>query len=105
MYPAIALPGSPLYKNAINQGANLPEQYDQFSFHSYETIPFSTKFLKAPEILKLRDEKFNEYFKREEFLSKILEKFGKEAVTNIKKMTKIKLKRRIIDEHKSYDNN
>lgn len=99
-YAAMALPGSPLYISAKNKGEKLPETYEQFSFHSYESFPLSTSDLKASRILQLRDEKFNEYFSRLDFLKKIKNKFGEEAVANIKKMTQKKLRRRIIEEDK-----
>ena len=94
----MALPGTPLYRDALINGIKVPEEYEQFSFHSYETIPLPSKYLKAHEILKLRDDKFNEYFERKKFLKRIQEKFGLEAVQNIKEMTKIKLKRKLIDQ-------
>ena len=97
-YAAMALPGSPLYKNALINGVKLPEKYEEFSFHSYETLPLPTEHLEAFEVLKLRDEKFHSYFERPEFLRRIQEKFGDIAVKNIKEMTKIKLKRKIIEE-------
>lgn len=97
-YAAMALPGSPLYKNALINGVKLPEKYEEFSFHSYETLPLPTEHLEAFEVLKLRDEKFHSYFERPEFLRRIQKKFGDVAVKNIKEMTKIKLKRKIIEE-------
>ena len=98
-YAAMALPGSPLYKSALINGIKVPKKYEEFSFHSYETLPLPTNHLKAYEILKLRDEKFTQYFQRPEFLKRIKDKFGSEASNNIKEMTKIKLKRKIIEEN------
>ena len=80
-------------------GIKVPEEYEEFSFHSYEAIPLPTEHLKPFEILKLRDEKFNQYFERKEFLNRIKEKFGIEAVQNIREMIQIKLKRKLIDEN------
>jgi radical SAM superfamily enzyme YgiQ (UPF0313 family) len=97
-YAAMALPGSPIYTQARSRGEKLPQSYEQFSFHSYETIPLSTDSLDASRILELRDTKFTEYFSRPEFHKKIVENFGEEASINIKEMIKHKLKRRIIDE-------
>ena len=54
--------------------------------------------MEAHEILKLRDEKFIQYFTNTKFLEKIEKKFGINAVKNIKDMLKIKLKRQIIEE-------
>ena len=99
-YAAMALPGSPLYFQAKLNGWKLPKKYEEYSFHSYETLPLPTEHLEAHEILQLRDDKFTQYFQRPKFLNRIKNKFGKEAAENIKKMTKIKLKRKIIEEAK-----
>lgn len=100
-YAAMALPGSQLYKEAMDNQIPLPEKYDEFSFHSYNTKPLPTKNLKAFEILDLRDKKFNEYFSSKNFQDKVKDKFGEKAVDNIKAMLEVKLKRKII-ENKSY---
>ena len=97
-YAAMALPGSQLYKDAVSKGIKVPETYEGYSFHSYDTTPLPTESLTAAEILKLRDEKFNEYHSHPKFLERIEKKFNKEAAENILEMTKIKLKRRIIEE-------
>ena len=95
-YAAMALPGSQLYKNAVMNGVELPTTYEGFSFHGYDTLPIPTEFLSVQEILKFRDDAFNEYHSHEPFLEKIKNKFGEIASENIKKMTKIKLKRKIL---------
>ena len=97
-YAAMALPGSPLYVQAKRDGKKVPELYEEFSFHSYETIPLSTDKMEAHEILKLRDEKFTAYFSRHDFLDKVDAKFGKIAVSNILDMNKKTLKRKIFDD-------
>ena len=94
-YGAMALPGSFLYKKALDEGKQLPDTYEGFSFHSYETLPLSTEKLSAKEIITLRDEAFNQYHNHKPFLNLIEKKFGKEAANNIIDMTKIKLKRKI----------
>ena len=70
-YLAMALPGSPLYKNAIIKGIKVPKKYEEFSFHSYETLPLPTDHLQAHEILELRDKNFFHILKEKEFLVKI----------------------------------
>ena len=80
----MALPGSPLYMQAKREGQRLPTNYEEFSFHSYETIPLSTKHMDASEILRMRDEKFTEYFGRPEFLARIENTFGATAAWNIR---------------------
>ena len=94
-YGAMALPGSFLYKKALDEGKQLPDTYEGFSFHSYETLPLSTEKLSAKEIITLRDEAFNQYHNHKPFLNLIEKKFGKEAANNIVDMTKVKLKRKI----------
>jgi radical SAM superfamily enzyme YgiQ (UPF0313 family) len=95
-YAAMALPGSQLYKNALEKNYKLPDSYEGYSFHSYETQPLPTKTLKPEEILDYRDKSFINYHTHKFFLNKIEAKFGKKALNNIKDMTKIKLKRKIL---------
>tara|TARA_R110001599_G_scaffold79037_2_gene214378 strand:- start:334 stop:1167 length:834 start_codon:yes stop_codon:yes gene_type:complete len=94
-YAAMALPGSQLYKNAIENNTPLPEDYTGYSFHAYNTLPLPTKELTPAEILKFRDEAFDIYHTDPAFLKRIERLFGKEEANNIKEMTKIKLKRKI----------
>jgi radical SAM superfamily enzyme YgiQ (UPF0313 family) len=98
MYAAMALPGSALYKQAIQNNYKMPESYEGYSFHSYETIPMPTEYLSAAEILAFRDEAFTKYHTNTRFLKRIKEKFGDNAANNISEMTKIKLKRKIVEE-------
>ena len=94
-YAAMALPGSLLYKKAIEDGTRLPESYEGYSFHAYETLPLPTEKLSAKEIISIRDDAFNEYHNHKPFLKLIEKKFGKKAADNIVEMSKIKLKRKI----------
>ena len=98
-YAAMALPGSQLYKDSIDKNIPLPKSYEGYSFHSYDTLPLPTENMEAYEILKLRDEHFIEYHNDNKFIDKIQNKFGEKAVKNIKDITKIKLKRKIIEEN------
>ena len=93
----MALPGSHLYKKAIIEGRKLPKTYAGFSFHSYETLPLSNKFLTSAEILRFRDEAFIDYYTYLPFLDKIEKKYGKIARMNIEEMTKIRLSRKILE--------
>ena len=96
-YAAMALPGSQLYKNALEKKYKLPENYEGYSFHSYETQPLPTDTLKAEEILEYRDKSFINYHTNKNFLDKIKRKFGQKALDNIKDMTKVNLKRKILN--------
>lgn len=95
-YGAMALPGSKLYKDALNSGLEIPKNYIDYSFHSYTTAPLSTKYLTSKEILKFRDDAFTEYHCHPNFLHRIEMLFGKTAVSNIKKMSSIKLSRNLL---------
>ena len=94
-YAVMALPGSRLYKKAIEKGFELPDDYTGYSFHSYNTQPLPTEKLSPAEILKFRDEGFTKYHTSPNFLKKIQKKYGNVPIKNIKDMTKIKLKRKI----------
>ncbi len=94
-YGAMALPGSLLYKKALDDGTKLPDTYEGYSFHSYDTLPLPTEKLTAREVITLRDEAFDKYHNYKPFLSLIEKKFGKLAADNIVEMTSVKLKRKI----------
>jgi radical SAM superfamily enzyme YgiQ (UPF0313 family) len=98
-YAAMALPGSLLYKEALQKGYDLPETYSGYSFHGYDTVCLPTEKLKNWEVLKLRDEAFIKYHTNKNFLDRIEQKFGIIQKNNIIKMTKTKLKRKIIEKN------
>ena len=95
-YAAMALPGSQLYKTAVEMKYKLPDDYAGYSFHAYNTQPLPTEFLTPEEVLEYRDKCFTTYHSCEPFLTRIENKFGIKAVENIKKMTSVKLKRKIL---------
>jgi len=95
-YAAMALPGSQLYKNALEKKYKLPSSYEGYSFHSYETQPLPTQALTAEEILEYRDKSFMNYHTYKPFLDRIKEKFGDKALKNISNMTQVTLKRKIL---------
>jgi len=95
-YAAMALPGSQLYKDAIEKGYKLPKSYEAYSFHAYNTQPLPTEYLTPEEVLEYRDRCYSEYHTNSYFLKKIENKFGSKAMENIKKMALVKLKRRIL---------
>lgn len=94
-YAAMALPGSQLYKDAISKNMLVPNKYEEFSFHGYDTLPLATETLSAAEILKFRDLAFEEYHSNPKFLEKVKNKFGDNACESIKNMLQVKLKRKI----------
>ena len=95
-YAAMALPGSQLYKDAIEKKYKLPDDYTGYSFHAYNTQPLPTEFLSPEEVLSFRDQSFTDYHNYLPFLNRIEARFGEKAVNNIKKMASVKLKRKIL---------
>ena len=97
-YSAMAYPGSPLYGLAQKSGWKLPETYTGFSQHSYSSQPLPTKYLMAEEVLAFRDEAWLKYHTNPRYLELLKEKFGQVSVDETLRSTRIKLKRRILEE-------
>ena len=97
-YCAMAYPGSKLYLDALSDPSVLPEQYVGFSQHSYESKPLPTNHLTSAEVLRFRDDAFLTYHENIDYLEMIERKFGSTTRAEIEKMTKIRLKRKILDE-------
>lgn len=96
VYPSMALPGSQLYAEAQLQGQELPSEYSQFGFLSYDCFPLSNGIMSREEMLQVRDENWLKYHTNDEFLSLTRKRFGQEAVDNISRMTGIPLKRALL---------
>ena len=62
-YAVMPLPGSQVYKDAVERGLKLPDDYAGYSFHAYTTQPLPTEQLIPEEILKFRDEAYLNYHK------------------------------------------
>ena len=95
-YCAMAYPGSPLHLDAKRRRMKLPSTYSGYSQHSYDTENLPSNNLPAKSILKFRDNAWIKYHTNSKYLSLIKRKFGEKAVENIKNMTKIKLKRKLL---------
>lgn len=93
-YAAMAYPGSPLHRLAVEKGWPLPADWIGYSQHAYETLPLPTENLKGGEVLEFRDKAFNIYYNSPSYLSMIESKFGPKVLEHIKAMTKTSLKRR-----------
>lgn len=96
MYPCQALPGSPLYNRAKQEGWELPSSPEEFAFLSYESKPLRTKHLTSSEVLKFRDEAWQTYFNNQSYLSLVENKFGKSQKDAVQDMASIKLKRKLL---------
>lgn len=95
-YPCQALPGSPLYTKAKIEGIELPKSYSEFGFLTYDSKPMSTKYVSSSEVLEFRDNAWQTYFTNPAYLNLVEKKFGSEEKDNVVKMSKIKLKRKLL---------
>ena len=100
-YPCQALPGSSLYRTAIEKGWELPDSYAGYAFLSYEAKPLPTKYLTAAQVVGFRDMAWQTYFSYEPYLKLVEEKFGIKQRKNVEELSKIKLKRKILGDNLS----
>ena len=92
-YSAMAYPGSKLYELAVQCGWSLPAHWSGYSQHAPDTLPLPTRHLSAREVLRFRDEAFQTYFGRPEYLRMIGGKFGDAVVAEVARMTSYTLHR------------
>ena len=95
-YCAMAYPGSPLYLDAKRNNILLPKTYSGYSQHSYDTQNLPSANLTSSEILAFRDKAWYKYHTNPKYLKLLENKFGMNAVNNLKETTKIKLKRKLL---------
>ncbi len=97
-YCTMPYPGSELYTDWLTADSSaLPDSWEGYSQHGYTAKPLPTAYLSAKEILKFRDDAFNDYFTDKTFLASIAEKFGHQAVEHISRMTSIRLQRKLLE--------
>jgi radical SAM superfamily enzyme YgiQ (UPF0313 family) len=97
-YSAMAYPGSPLYGMAVKNGWSLPATWSGFSQHSYDCLPLPTEKVSAAQVLKFRDEAFDQYFSGKRYLDMVTQKFGWDTRHHIEQMSRHKLRRKIVEE-------
>ncbi|MBP7529683.1 MAG: cobalamin-dependent protein [Syntrophorhabdaceae bacterium] len=93
---AMAIPGSDLYKEALEKNLPLPDTWLGYASQGYDFLPLPTEHLTAAQVVEFRDYAFDTYFKNPGYLTTIENKFGREAREHIKEMTAIRLKRKIL---------
>jgi len=97
MYPCQALPGSPLYREALANGWPLPDSYAGYAFLSYDSQPLPTKHVTAADVLRFRDNAWQTYFTHQPYLDLVEKKFGLQERTNVGEMAKIRLRRKLLE--------
>jgi len=90
-YCAMAYPGSKLYENAVESGVPLPSSWSAYSQFSKDSLPLPTKHLLSGQVLKFRDDAFNDYYNDPKYLDMVLKNFDERTVDNIKEMCSVKL--------------
>tara|TARA_Y100000034_G_scaffold45936_1_gene56479 strand:- start:8938 stop:10407 length:1470 start_codon:yes stop_codon:yes gene_type:complete len=98
-YCTTAMPGSQLYNNAIQKEIKLPKKWIDYAQHSYGFLPLPTNHLTPKQVLEFRDNAFDNYFKDPKYLTMIKSKFGSIAKEHIERMTKTKLKRKLLEDN------
>jgi radical SAM superfamily enzyme YgiQ (UPF0313 family) len=93
-YAAMAYPGSPLYRQAVELGWRLPDTWTGYSQHAVDTLPLPTRHLPAGEVLAFRDAAFRKYFTHPPYLEMIERKFGAGTLEHIHEMTAHRLERK-----------
>lgn len=96
-YSAMAYPGSPLYRVALENGWALPDTWSGFSQHSFDCLPLPTEKVSAAEVLRFRDHAFDRYFSTKRYLDMVTQKFGWTARKHVEKMASHKLRRKVLE--------
>lgn len=92
-YSAMAYPGSRLFDSS--KPDDLPDSWSGYSQHSFDSKPLPTETVSSVDVLKFRDAAFVEYYSDKDYMERITEKFGIEAVNHIRNMNLKKLPRKI----------
>jgi anaerobic magnesium-protoporphyrin IX monomethyl ester cyclase len=97
-YSAMAYPGSHLFNIAIKESWPLPEKWSGYSQHAVDTLPLPTKYLSGAEVLRFRDQAFQQYFSSSRYLRLIEAKYGTRTAEHIREMASQKLLRKVLAE-------
>ena len=97
-YSAMAYPGAPLYRMAVEKGWELPDSWSGFSQHSYDCLPLRTDHIPADAVLRFRDEAFHRYFANPRYLDMVERVFSPVTRRHVADMAAHRLRRRLIEE-------
>lgn len=92
-YCAMAYPGSPLYRQALEQGWPLPREWSGYSQMAVDALPLPTRYLTGAEVLAFRDQAFQRFYSSPDYLQMMQRKFGEKVVEEIRFMTSHKIER------------
>lgn len=97
-YTLMAYPGAPLHARWAGQPDALPQSWEGYSQHGYETRPLPTRHLPAAAVLRFRDEAFRAYFTDPGYLAMMRARFGPRVAAHLEEMTGVRLRRRLLEE-------
>ena len=92
----VAYPGTVLYRQALENGWELPDSWSGYSHHAYDYLPLRTRHLTAAEVLRFRDEAFQKFYGSPSYQSRVLTKFGPRAVVEVQEMVRVPLRRKLL---------
>jgi radical SAM superfamily enzyme YgiQ (UPF0313 family) len=95
-YSVMAYPGSQLYETALKTGLLLPETWLGYSQYSEEALPLSTRYLTGGQVLKFRDDAFNDFHRNDRYLQHLAATFGEGIAKHMKDLTESHITRRNI---------
>lgn len=98
LYCVVCYPDSKLFEELKNENIDLPTKSIEYAQMSEYFKPLPTKYLTANEVLRFRDNTFNEYFTNNNYLEMMYNKFGFKVIENIQEMTQIKIKRKLLEQ-------
>ena len=96
-YSCMAYPGSALYRQAVDAGAELPETWAGYAQHGYDCRPLDTKHVDAATVLRFRDEAFRRFYSLPPYRLHVRKKFGEAALIHIDEMRARALPRRLLE--------
>ena len=93
LYCAFPYPGSLWYNDCVKKGIKLPDNWEDYAQYSPNFMPLDTESLKGKEILQFRDNAWEDYYKRPQYIKMIGNRFGQDAVKYVEGMLEVKLER------------
>ena len=96
-YAAMAYPGTELHEQAKREGVELPTTWSGYGQYSFDALPMSTNHLTAAEVLRFRDQAFEEYHTHPPYRAMVEKRFGRQALDYIDEILKIKLRRKLLE--------
>lgn len=97
-YSAMAYPGSPLHRQAVERNLELPDAWHHYSQHGFDTKPLANEHCSSAEILAFRDMAWKTYFTNDSYREMVRRTFGDGVINHIERMVSVDLPRRLTQE-------